>query len=123
MACRTASFGITVYCEVPGARASNLCRQLTRAAPVWEAPEGESTAVTTAPRAVVSPVFLTMTTTSSCAVAATTETEPAGGIWRVVVTPGSVDVVVVDAGREFAGVDDPTVPGLVVVVDEVVVVA
>jgi hypothetical protein len=64
-----------------------------------------------------------MTTTSSCAVAATTETEPAGGIWRVVVTPGSVDVVVVDAGREFAGVDDPTVPGLVVVVDEVVVVA
>jgi hypothetical protein len=32
-------------------------------------------------------------------------------------------VVVVVAGCEFTGVDDPTVPGLVVVVDEVVVVA
>jgi len=96
---------MTTYSETPGGSALSLWRQLTLAAPVWEELEGSSTAVTLAPWAVVSPVFFTMTTTSSRVVAATTEVEPEGGICNDVVTRGSVVVVVV--AFLLTGFEDP----------------
>jgi hypothetical protein len=112
---------MTTYSEDPGESVRRPCRAPTRAAPVWDERAGEATAVTYAPFAIVSPVFFTTTTTSRREVAATTETEPAGGIWSDVVGAGSVVMVVVG----FAGVAlvDAVADRLdVVVVDNEVVV-